>query len=27
MVDILDEGGLVQYLKKYGDYQLRADER
>ena len=22
MIDILDEGGLVNYLKKYGDYQL-----
>ena len=27
MLDILDEGGLVHYLKKYGDYQLRLDER
>jgi 3-isopropylmalate/(R)-2-methylmalate dehydratase small subunit len=27
MIDILDEGGLVHYLKKYGDYQLRKDER
>jgi 3-isopropylmalate/(R)-2-methylmalate dehydratase small subunit len=26
MIDILDEGGLVHYLKKYGDYQLRIDE-
>jgi 3-isopropylmalate dehydratase small subunit len=27
MIDILDEGGLVHYLKKHGDYQLRIDER
>ena len=27
MIDILDEGGLVHYLKKYGDYQLRIDAR
>jgi len=27
MIDILDEGGLVHYLKKYGDYRLRMDER
>jgi 3-isopropylmalate/(R)-2-methylmalate dehydratase small subunit len=26
MIDILDEGGLVRYLKKYGDYQLRKVE-
>ncbi|MGD8520043.1 MAG: 3-isopropylmalate dehydratase small subunit [Desulfobacterales bacterium] len=27
MIDILDEGGLVHYLKKYGDYRHRIDER
>lgn len=26
MIDILDEGGLVHYLKKHGDYRLRVDE-
>ncbi|UCG06688.1 MAG: 3-isopropylmalate dehydratase small subunit [Desulfobacterales bacterium] len=26
MIEILDEGGLVNYLKKYGDYRLQKDE-